>query len=64
MYVYEVIKAEGALKGLKAFTFRFKNCRSGYHLFNNHNDGCKIMILPNAQVIQEKEIAERLIKFN
>jgi putative component of membrane protein insertase Oxa1/YidC/SpoIIIJ protein YidD len=60
-YVYRVTGSEGCFKGLQAFKFRFCNCRSGYHLFNNPVDGSIKMVLPQGQLIGENEIAERFL---
>lgn len=61
-YVYEKTKVEGLLSGLKALKFRFKNCRYGFELFINPIDKKTYMILPNKEIIDEGEIAKRLLK--
>jgi uncharacterized protein len=58
-HVYQVTKQEGLLKGLSVLKNRYENCRSGYHIFENHIDGSKMMILPDGQLLQENEIAIR-----
>jgi putative component of membrane protein insertase Oxa1/YidC/SpoIIIJ protein YidD len=58
-HVYQVTKKEGLLEGFNALKYRYKNCRNGYHIFENHIDGSKMMILPNGQLLQENEIAVR-----
>jgi putative component of membrane protein insertase Oxa1/YidC/SpoIIIJ protein YidD len=61
-YVFRVTRQEGLYKGLMALKYRFVNCRGGFHIFEHPVNGCKIMVLPNGQAIDEKEIAERLLK--
>ena len=61
MYVYETAKEFGFSKGLKAFSYRYKNCRSGFELFTNPIDGNMQMILPSKEVIKSDEIAEQLL---
>ncbi|PQJ77991.1 membrane protein insertion efficiency factor YidD [Polaribacter porphyrae] len=61
-YVYEKTYNEGFYSGLKALKFRINNCKHGFELFTNPVDKRKYMILPNKDVIDEKEIAERLLK--
>ncbi len=48
--------------GIKAFRFRYKNCRHGFEIFKNPIDDSIQVILPNGQIIGELEIAKRLIK--
>jgi len=60
-YVYQATKNEGLYKGLVALRCRYLNCRTGFHIFENPNDGTKIMILPNGQTFTEDEIAERFV---
>lgn len=60
-YVHQTTKSEGFYKGLMALMYRFHNCRSGFHLFEDPINGHKFMILPNAQIITEDEISERFI---
>ncbi|MDI9310437.1 MAG: membrane protein insertion efficiency factor YidD [Limnohabitans sp.] len=60
-FVYEETLQNGFLKGLKAFHYRFKNCRSGFEIFKNPTSNKIQMILPSKKVIEEEEIAERLV---
>lgn len=60
-YVYEETKQKGFLKGFKALVFRIKNCSYGFELFQNPINNEIQMILPNRIIIEEKEIAERLL---
>ncbi|MBE8726890.1 membrane protein insertion efficiency factor YidD [Flavobacterium hungaricum] len=60
-YVFETTQKEGFIKGLKAFQFRYKNCRGNFSIFQNPIDNKIQMILPSQIIINEEEIAERLI---
>ncbi len=60
-YVYEQALKGGFLKGLKAFCFRFANCRSGFELFRNPMSNEIQMLLPSQIIINSEEIAERLL---
>jgi putative component of membrane protein insertase Oxa1/YidC/SpoIIIJ protein YidD len=60
-YVYEITQQEGFLKGLEAFKFRFENCRNGFELFKNPTNNRTNMLLPSKIIIEENEIAERLL---
>lgn len=60
-YVFETTQKEGFIKGLKAFQFRYKNCRANFAIFQNPIDNKIQMILPSQIIINEEEIAERLV---
>jgi putative component of membrane protein insertase Oxa1/YidC/SpoIIIJ protein YidD len=60
-YVYEITQEQGFLKGLKAFGFRYKNCRGGIQIFKNPIDNKTNILLPSIIIIDENEIAERLL---
>ncbi|WP_081801950.1 membrane protein insertion efficiency factor YidD [Aquimarina atlantica] len=60
-YVYEQINNNGVNSGIKAFRYRFRNCRSGFQLFKNPFNNETQMILPNQEIIKQEEIAKRLI---
>ncbi|MCQ9641151.1 membrane protein insertion efficiency factor YidD [Chryseobacterium sp. WG14] len=60
-YVYERTINDGFISGLKAFKYRFKNCRSGAYIIENLSGEIQI-ILPNQQVLNETEVSERFIK--
>jgi len=60
-FVYEETSKNGLLKGLKALKFRYQNCRGGFIIFDNPINGKKLMSLPNQQIINESEIAQRLL---
>ena len=60
-YVFETTKEKGFLEGLKAFQFRYSNCRGGFEIFKNPLTHETQMLLPSKTVISSEEIAERLI---
>ncbi len=60
-YVFEITEKEGFINGLKAFQFRYKNCRGNFEIFKNPITNKMQMILPSQIIIDKKEIAERLI---
>jgi len=60
-YVYDITLQYGLKEGLKAFHFRYKNCRNEYELFENPLNGEIQIILPNKNVIKEKDISSKLI---
>jgi hypothetical protein len=60
-YVFEVTQKEGFIKGLKAFRFRYQNCRGNFVIFQNPIINKIQMILPSQMIIEREEIAERLI---
>lgn len=61
-YVFETTQKEGFIKGLKAFQFRYKNCRGNFSIYQNPIDNKIQMILPSQLIIEREEIADRLIK--
>jgi putative component of membrane protein insertase Oxa1/YidC/SpoIIIJ protein YidD len=61
-YVFEVTQKEGFIKGLKAFQFRYKNCRGNFSIYQNPIENKIQMILPSQLIIEKEEIADRLIK--
>lgn len=52
------------MSGLKAFKYRFKNCRTGAYCIKNPITEKLEIILPNNQILEEKEISERFIRSN
>ena len=60
-YVFETTQKEGFVKGLKAFQFRYKNCRGNFAIFQNPINNKIQMILPSQIIIEKEDIAERLI---
>lgn len=61
-HVYEETISKGIISGLKALKYRFENCRSGTQIFENPITRKLQIILPNNQILDEKEISERFIK--
>ncbi|UTN04069.1 membrane protein insertion efficiency factor YidD [Flavobacterium bizetiae] len=61
-YVFETTQKEGFIKGLKAFQFRYKNCRGNFQIFKNPINNQIQMILPSQIIIDKEEISDRLIK--
>jgi uncharacterized protein len=60
-YVFEITQKEGFVSGLKAFRFRYQNCRGGFQVFKNPiNDRIQI-ILPSQIIVEREEMAERFI---
>jgi putative component of membrane protein insertase Oxa1/YidC/SpoIIIJ protein YidD len=51
---------EGLNKGIKSFIFRYKNCRPNYFLTSNGSK--QILITCQNEIIEEIDIAERIIK--
>lgn len=60
-YVFETTQKEGLIKGLKAFHFRYKNCRGNFSIFKNPINNKIQMILPSQLIINREEISDRLI---
>lgn len=61
-FVYDTTHEKGLKEGLKAFRFRFENCRGGFEIFQNPITHEVQMLLPSMIVIDSSEVAERLIK--
>lgn len=61
-YVFEVTQKKGFINGLKAFQFRYENCRGNFAIFQNPIDNKIQMVLPSQLIIDNDEIADRLIK--
>ncbi|WP_348744886.1 membrane protein insertion efficiency factor YidD [Tenacibaculum sp. 190524A05c] len=61
-YVFEITEQKGFWKGIRALKFRFKNCRGGFKIYRNPKSEQIEMILPDKTIINEKDIAERLLK--
>lgn len=60
-YVYEITREKGFYKGVKALRFRIKNCNYGFELYKNPETKKTEMLLPDKTIIEEKNIAERLL---
>jgi uncharacterized protein len=58
-YVYREIKENGFISGLKAFKFRYENCRPDYKIINHRN--MKLLISSKNLVFEESEIDARLL---
>ncbi|NVN18027.1 membrane protein insertion efficiency factor YidD [Muricauda sp. HICW] len=61
-YVYRITSKNGFVHGLKAFRFRYSNCRGGCGIFTNPITQETQLILPNGEVLSENQIAKRLLK--
>jgi putative component of membrane protein insertase Oxa1/YidC/SpoIIIJ protein YidD len=61
-YVFETTEGAGFINGIKAFCFRYKNCRGPIIIYKNPLNDTIQMILPSRTIIEQEEIAERLIK--
>lgn len=59
--MFEKTQKEGFISGLKAFRFRYTNCRGNFEIFKNPVTNKIQMILPSQIIIDREEIAERLI---
>ncbi|MFV8328330.1 membrane protein insertion efficiency factor YidD [Flavobacterium sp. ZS1P14] len=60
-YVFEITQKDGFIKGLKAFWFRYQNCRGNFEIFKNPINNKIQILLPTRTVIDIDEIAERLL---
>lgn len=60
-YVFEITRKEGFISGLKAFQFRYKNCRGNFTIFKNPITNKLQVLLPSQVIVETEEIAERLI---
>ena len=58
-YVYRKIIEDGFFYGLKAFRFRYQNCRPGYQLIILEKE--VIMITVKNEIFLEKDIDQRII---
>lgn len=61
-YVYDITLKKGGIEGLKALTFRIKNCRNNFEIFKNPFNEKIQMILPNQQIIDKEHISNHLIQ--
>ncbi|MBB5395080.1 hypothetical protein HDC91_001108 [Mucilaginibacter sp. AK015] len=59
--MYRQTRDRGLYRGLVALAFRWSNCRAGYQVFEHPGEGVKRMMLPGGRIIDEPEIAERLL---
>lgn len=63
-FVFDETYEKGFISGLKAFQFRYKNCRGNFEIFKNPINNQIQMILPTQLIIDREEIADRLINKN
>lgn len=61
-FVYENTLKHGFFIGLKALRYRYKNCRSGYTIFINAQNGSLKIILPNNDIIAQDDISNAILK--
>jgi putative component of membrane protein insertase Oxa1/YidC/SpoIIIJ protein YidD len=55
-HVYRIVKCEGFLAGLKAFFWRFKNCRPGYQYLEINKE--RFMLTANNELVPEDNIRQ------
>lgn len=58
-YVYKTAQNKGGLQALRAFWFRYQNCRPGYQLINIEKQ--TFLVSAKQVVFQQMEIRENLI---
>ncbi len=61
-HVLRKTRESGFNSGIKAFKFRYKNCRPNYQL--SSKNGKTILITAANQVLEEHEIDERILRNN
>lgn len=59
-YVYDIAKRDGLLLGLKALSFRIKNCNSQYNIMDIGKE--KILITKTHKIFKEKDISPFLLE--
>ncbi len=60
-YVYEITKNRGLFRGFQALRYRINNCKYGFEVYTDPVSKKYKMILPNKEVLEEEEIAKRLL---
>ena len=60
-HVYSITKNKGFNKGINAFLFRYKNCRSHIETFENPISKEIQIILPGGKIVSQHEIAKRIL---
>ncbi|MWB96851.1 membrane protein insertion efficiency factor YidD [Flavobacterium sp. GA093] len=60
-YVFETTNEKGFIEGLKAFKYRYYNCRGNFEIFKNPINNETLILLPSKKIITSQEITERLI---
>lgn len=58
-YVFRITKDIGFKAGINAFIHRIKNCKPGYYIIEEK--GKLLLITINNEVIEEKDIDERIV---
>ncbi len=58
-FVYRVTKEEGLKKGIKAFIYRYRNCRPNYQI--TEVNGRLFLITEDKEVIESSLIDERVL---
>ncbi|APG60641.1 membrane protein insertion efficiency factor YidD [Christiangramia salexigens] len=61
-YLSKKTRNEGFVEGIKAIKYRYRNCRPGFSLLTNPVTGELNMLLPNDDIVEEKNIAKYLIR--
>jgi len=61
-FVYRVTKEKGLKEGIKAFMYRFRNCRPDYHI--SEVNGKVLLITVENEVVEENLIDERILVEN
>ncbi len=61
-YIYDQTADYGLIAGIKAFLFRYLNCRGGFSLFKNPHTGKTQMVLRSNKIIGEDDIAPRFLR--
>lgn len=59
-FVLRVTQNNGFIAGLKAFKYRWENCRSNYYLVKK--EGYFLLITNDKRIIEEKDINQKIYK--
>lgn len=62
VYVYEKTRHSGFIEGLKAFWFRYKNCRGDFEIFSHPLNNSIQIILPSKLIVGGEVMADEIIK--
>lgn len=60
-YVFDTTSKDGFWDGNRAFRFRIKNCNADFDIITDYKSGIRNMRLKDGVLIDESEIAERLL---
>ncbi|PJB57392.1 MAG: membrane protein insertion efficiency factor YidD [Bacteroidetes bacterium CG_4_9_14_3_um_filter_41_19] len=60
-YVYEITRQKGFKPGMQSLLFRIKTCNPEFDIFTDQKTGRKKMLLRTGQIVDELEIAKRLM---